>query len=84
MKRSGKTEADKVWLRKLGRHIDKLIRDRGYNSAYDFWLNSGASDKFSRASINNILVGRYDVKASSLRDMAIVLGIKPALLLDFE
>ena len=82
-RRTNKPKADKKWLTALGKHIESLIRARGYESAYDFWVNS-ASDHFSRAALQYIIAGKRDPKATSLYILAKLLGVKPSVLLDFE
>lgn len=85
MRRSNKSKEDDLWLAALGRHIEGLIKKRGYDSAYDFWINhEEAGDTISRAALNYIVAGKSDPKASTLRALAKLLGLKPAKLLDFE
>ena len=55
----------------------------GFESAYDFWVNS-ASDHFSRAALQYIIAGKRDPKATTLCVLAKLLGVKPSVLLDFE
>ena len=82
-RRTNKPKGDQKWLVALGKHIESLIRARGFESVYDFWINS-ASDQFSRAALQYIIAGKRDPKATSLCALAKLLGVKPSVLLDFE
>ncbi len=82
-RKTNKPKGDQKWLVALGKHIEGLIRARGFESAYDFWINS-ASDHFSRAALQYIIAGKRDPKATSLCVLAKLLGVKPSVLLDFE
>jgi hypothetical protein len=77
-----RVQSDNLFLRQLGKHIERLIHDRGYNSAYDFWVNK-AGDHMSRATLNYILAGETDPKISTLRTLAQLLGITTTELCDF-
>lgn len=74
--------ADVKWLQDLGKHIDLLIKRKGYTSAYDFWVNK-AGDHISRATLNYILAGKSDPKATTLRTIAKLLGVSEATLFEF-
>ncbi len=82
MRRVSHSSKDEVWLAKLGRHIEGLILAGGYSSVYDFWVQK-AGDDVSRATLNYIIAGKTDPKASTLRMIARLLGVKPSCLLDF-
>ncbi len=82
-RRTNKPKGDQKWLLALGKHIEELIKARGFESAYDFWVNS-ASDHFSRAALQYIIAGKRDPKATTLCVLAKLLGVKPPVLLDFE
>lgn len=81
MKRTGKSKKDEVWLKKLGERIDSLIREKGFASPYEFWVQE-AGDKLSRAALNYILTGRSDPKATTLKALADLLHVKVRDLVD--
>lgn len=81
MKRTGKSKKDEVWLKKLGERIDSLIREKGYASPYDFWVQR-AGDKVSRAALNYILTGKTDPKATTLKALADLLHVRVRDLMD--
>lgn len=83
MRRNGKLKEDREWLVRLGKQIEDLIRKRGYKSPYDFWINQ-AGDDISRSTLNYILKGRVDPKATTLRVLAKLLAVKPSKLIDLE
>lgn len=82
-RKTGLSEADKRWLKHLGEHLDKLIKEKGYSSPYQFWIEK-AGDTLPRATINSILKGSNDARASTLRKLAKLLGVKPSKILDFD
>jgi len=57
--------------------------EKGYKSAYEFWIQE-IGDEISRATLNNIINGKFDVKATSLRKIAIALKINPKEILNFN
>jgi hypothetical protein len=79
----GRKRTDDKWLKALGDHIAEVIQERGYKSVYDFWVQK-AGDDIARASLNYLIAGKGDPKASTLRTLARLLGVKPSKLLDFE
>ena len=83
MRRISENKADQEWLRQFGRNPAGLIERRGFKSPYDFWINK-AGDHLSRAALNYILAGRTDPKATTVRALARLLGVKPSKLLDFD
>ena len=83
MKRVGKNQSDTKWLQALGKHIQGLILSKGYKSVYDFWLNE-AGDHMSRATLNYIVSGTGDPKASTIKVIASLLGVNTAELFEFE
>jgi transcriptional regulator with XRE-family HTH domain len=78
-----KNDADSIFLRQLGKHIENLILDQGYQSAYDFWVKK-ASSTMSRATLNYVLAGETDPKISTLRAIADLLGVSPQDVFDFN
>lgn len=83
MKPKTKSDANNIYLRQLGEHIERLILAKGYNSAYDFWVKK-AGDHLSRATLNYILAGETDPKISTLRTLAILLKVPPSEIFDFK
>lgn len=77
------TKKEEVYLRAFGQHVDRLIKKRGYKSAYDFWVNR-AGDHISRAALNYILAGKNEAKLLTLRTLANLLDIDSKDLLDFR
>lgn len=67
----------------LGEHILKLIKSRGYPSAYQFWVHV-AGDDFSRTAFHNIISGKTDVKFSSLLKLSRLLNITLSDLVKIE
>lgn len=59
---------------KLGHHVVTLIKQKGYKSVYDFWVNR-AGDKVSRATLNYLAAGTGDPKLSTLILVADLLEI---------
>lgn len=82
MRSKGRSNADKKWLAALGKNIERLIQEKGYSSVYDFWVQK-AGDQISRASLNFIVAGKTDPKATTLRTLARLLKVEEAELLDF-
>ena len=82
MRRVGLKLADKKWLRKLGERIDDLVKNKGYKSQYDFWINK-VGDDISKGTLYAIVSGQYDAKVTSLRAIAKGLGVSLKDLLDF-
>lgn len=83
MRRTGKNKGDERWLKQLGLHLESLIKEKGYTSSYDFWVKK-AGDQISRAALNYVLAGRVDVKVTTLRAIAKMLGIGTKKLFEFE
>ena len=82
MKRRGKAKADEAYLKALGQNIEKIMKKKGYESPYDFWVRQ-AGDQISRASLNYIIAGSSDPKATTLRALAELLEVDPKELLNF-
>lgn len=76
-------KANDEWLIALGKHIERLIKARGFDSIYDFYMEC-AGEKFSRAELHNIIKGKRDLKATSVRSLAKLLGVKPSIIIDFD
>lgn len=74
MKKVRRSKADEAWLKALGGHLQKLIKASGYKSPYDFWVQA-AGDEISRATLNYILIGKVDVRVSTLRKLASLLKV---------
>ncbi len=83
MRRISKKAADERWLRALGKHIETLIKDTGYHSVYDFWIQR-AGDHISRASLNYIVSGTTDPKISTLKVIARLLRVPMAKMFEFD
>ncbi len=83
MPHRSKPESENLFLRKLGKHIESIILERGYNSAYDFWVRK-ASDHISRAALNYLLAGETDPKISTLRLLARLLNVPPEVIYDIN
>ena len=67
----------------LGKHINSLILEKGYKSPYEFWIER-VGDDISRASLNYLLTGKVDVKATTLRKLASALDVELRRLFDFK
>jgi hypothetical protein len=83
LKRRGKTKADEAYLKALGQNVLRLMKKKGYDTPYDFWIKR-AGDEISRASLNYIVTGRGDPKMTTIKALAKLLGVKPKDILDFE
>lgn len=77
------TKAHERWLKGFGKQVESVIRERGYESIYDFWIQR-AGDDISRATLNYIVAGKVDPKASTIRTLAKLLEVTPGRLFDFE
>lgn len=69
-------------LRKFGKHLESLILEKGYASAYDFWIQR-AGDEMARAGLNYIIAGKREPKLLTLILLADLLEVTTAELLDF-
>ena len=69
-----RTAEDDKWLKALGSHIRILIETNGFQSPYDFWVST-IGDQISRTTLNYILNGAVDVKATTLRKIAKALKV---------
>jgi len=78
-----RSKEDERWLEAIGAHIQKLILEKGYKSPYDFWVQQ-VGDEVSRAALNYVLKGRVDVKATTLRKLALALGVEPKEIFNFK
>jgi transcriptional regulator with XRE-family HTH domain len=76
-------KADEQWQKAFAKHLKQLIKEKGYTSAYDFWVQE-CGEHISRANLDNILNGRVDPKASTLRKLAESLDISFDSLVDFQ
>lgn len=83
MKKGKRSKEDERWLQALGDHLQKMLKERGYKSHYDFWVQV-AGDDISRAALNYILNGRVDVKATTLKKFANLLEVEPKELFNFK
>lgn len=83
LKRGGASTADEEWLQRLGANILQVMKKQGYNSPYDFWIQV-AGDEISRATLNYIVSGKTDPKATTLRALARLLKVKPSSLIDID
>jgi hypothetical protein len=68
-KKSRIKKEDSAWLSALGRHIHSKILEKGFKSPYEFWIEA-LGDQVSRASLNYVLNGSVDVRATTLRRIA--------------
>ena len=68
MRRKSKSKSDDIWLKEFGQRLELLIRDRGYNSIYDFWTQEGHKH-VSRATMNYIVAGEVDPKLTTVRNL---------------
>lgn len=83
MRKTKRSKAEDVWLASLGIQISKLIKKKGHNSPYEFWIND-IGDEISRANLNYVLNGRVDMKATTLKKIADALGVEYSDLFDFK
>lgn len=77
------TPAEKKWIKKFGQHVAKVLKEKGYASPYDFWLQK-AGDEISRASINNVISGKKDIRLTTVKRMAKLLDMRISELLEFD
>ena len=82
MQRIGKNRGDDQFLKKLGLRISHEIRQCGYKSAYQFWIEK-ADGQFSRTTLTYILSGRMDAKITTLRVIARLLKTDVSAFFDF-
>ena len=82
MLKKRKNRADTEWLVALGGNIEKQISKK-YKSPYEFWVQA-VGDDISRTTLNYILKGAVDVRATSLRKIAKALGVSVETFFDFE
>lgn len=68
-----RSKEDSKWLKALGQHLEKVIKKKGYSSPYEFWINSDI--EISRATLNYVLKGEMDVKATTLKKIAAALEL---------
>ncbi|MFA5582608.1 MAG: helix-turn-helix transcriptional regulator [Bacteriovoracaceae bacterium] len=80
MKKANKKNNDN-WSEWFGNRIRSLIEKKGYKSPYDFWIQE-CGDDISRATLDNILNGRYDPKISTIRKIARALNISLKTIFD--
>ncbi|MBX9767585.1 MAG: helix-turn-helix domain-containing protein [Bdellovibrionales bacterium] len=83
MRKIDRSKLDQRYLMGLGKHINSLILEKGYKSPYEFWIER-VGDDISRASLNYILTGKVDVKATTLRKLASALDVELRRLFDFK
>lgn len=83
MKKSKRAPDDEKWLKSLGKHISKLIKKKGYESAYNFWVQALGDASLSRSNLDYILKGQVDVQASTLKKIADGLEVPVHQLLKF-
>lgn len=57
------------FLKTMGQRIKSLILEKGYNSAYDFWIQNPQLD-MSRVTLNSIINGKTDVRILNLYKIA--------------
>ena len=83
LKKSKRAPDDEKWLKSLGKHISKLIKKKGYESAYNFWVQALGDASLSRSNLDYILKGQVDVQASTLKKIADGLEVPVHQLLKF-
>jgi len=83
MKRAGRDKGDDLFLRTFGQRVAKVIKEKGYDSPYDFWIKK-ADNKISRATLNNIIIGKYDSKVTTIRAIAKLLRVNPKVFFEDE
>lgn len=83
MKKRLTPKDNELWLKAFGKRLEKLILSQGYNSAYDFWIHT-CGNEISRATLNNMLIGKMDIKVGTLRKLAHLLEIPLIELLNVE
>lgn len=81
--RKNKRKKKRSVIKALGEHINKIIIQKGFKSPYDFWIQALGED-VSRASLNYILKGSVDVKATTLKKIADALEIDAQEILNFK
>ena len=74
--------SEEIYLKTLGKKISGLITEKGYPSEYDFWVNA-LGEGISRATLNNVLNGKFDVRLLVLKKIARGLKVDIKTLLDF-
>lgn len=80
---SKRKTSDSETLRRFGKHLGRLIQERGYASPYDFWVQE-AGEEMSRASLNYILAGKREPKLLTVLLLARLLRVPSQQLLDFD
>jgi len=83
LRATAKSKRDERWLKAFGAHLRKLIRENGYRSPYQFWIER-AGDHISRANLNYIVTGRFDPKLTTVRLLARLLNVNWPKLFEFE
>lgn len=84
MRKSKRSPDDEKWLKSLGSHISQLIKKKGYDSAYDFWVQTLGDASLSRSNLDYILKGQVDVQATTLKKIADGLEVPIQNLLKFK
>jgi len=82
-KRLVKVSSHQAYLKAFGANLERLIKERGYDSSYDFWINR-AGDDISRSGLRYIISGSRDAKLSTLKILAELLEIEPGRLFEFD
>jgi transcriptional regulator with XRE-family HTH domain len=77
--RRAKSPAHAAYLKRLGAHIRKLRKSKGY-STDRLYLEAG----FSRANMTRIEKGQVDPQAYTLKRIADTIGVTVKKLFDFE
>ncbi|MCB0414824.1 MAG: helix-turn-helix transcriptional regulator [Bdellovibrionales bacterium] len=58
---------------KIGQNIEKAIKNKGYSSIYDFWVNN--PKPVAKSTLHDIVSGKSDPKISTLILLAESLNI---------
>lgn len=82
-KRLGKLTGQQAYLKAFGAHLERLIKERGYESSYDFWINV-AGDDISRSGLQYIISGKREPKLSTIKILYDLLDIEPGKLFEFD
>jgi transcriptional regulator with XRE-family HTH domain len=51
-------------INKIGKNIDEAIKNSGYSSIYDFWINN--PNPVAKSSLHDIVRGKSDPSISTL------------------
>ena len=69
-----RTKSVQTKINKIGKNIKLAIKNKGYSSIYDFWVNS--SKPIATSTLHDIVSGKSDPKISTLIQLSESLEIK--------